>query len=57
MTWREAWTALAAWLETLIDLVGTEHTPDQVRHVHQLLVELDGAHMSAIEKTATLDPT
>lgn len=56
-TWREAWIALAAWLETLIDLVGTEHTPDQVRHVHQLLVELDGAHMTAVERTTTLDPT
>jgi hypothetical protein len=54
--WHEAWLALAAWLEALIELVGTEPTPDQARQVHRLLGELDEAHMSAIERTAVLDP-
>jgi hypothetical protein len=54
--WHEAWLALAAWLEALIELVGTEPTPDQARQDHRLLGELDEAHMSAIERTAVLDP-
>src|SRR4029077_16883015 len=54
--WHEAWIALAAWLEAIIELVGTEATPDQARHVHHLLGELDEAHMDAIEQTDILDP-
>ena len=54
--WHEAWIALAAWLDALTELVGTEPTPDQARQVHRLLGELDGAHMSAIERTDVLDP-
>ena len=54
--WTEAWIALAEWLEALTEIVGTEPTSDQVRHVHRLLVELDGAHMGAIEQTTVLDP-
>lgn len=54
--WHKAWIALAEWLEALSELVGTEPTPDQARHVHSLLGELDGAHMSAVEATSVLDP-
>jgi len=54
--WHDAWIALAAWLDALIELVGTEPTPDQARQVHRLLGELDEAHMGAVERTAVLDP-
>jgi hypothetical protein len=54
--WHDAWTALAAWLEALVELVGTTATPDQARQVHGLLGELDGAHMRAIEETTVIDP-
>jgi hypothetical protein len=43
-------------LDALIELVGTEPTPDQVRQVHRLLGELDEAHMGAVERTSVLDP-
>jgi hypothetical protein len=55
-TWGEAWTAYATWLDALGQLVGIEPSVDQVRHVHDLLVDLDGAHMLAIERTSILDP-
>lgn len=55
-TWQEAWVAQATWLEAQEQLAGIEPTADQVRHVHELLVDLDGAHMLAIERTAVLDP-
>ena len=54
--WHDPWIALAAWLGAILDLVGSEPTPDQAAHVHRLLVELDSAHMSAVEATAVLDP-
>ena len=54
--WQEAWIALAAWLEALVELVGAEPTPDQARQVHRLLGELDAAHMAAVERTTVLDP-
>lgn len=55
--WNGAWLALAAWLDGLGELVGIEPTSDQARHVHDLLGELDTAHMQAIERTAVLDPS
>ncbi len=54
-TWQEAWAAHATWLEGLGQLVGIEPSADQVRHVKDLLAELDGAHMLAIERTAVID--
>ena len=56
VAWQDAWAALAAWLDGLGELVGVEPSADQVRHIHDLLVALDGAHMQAIERTAVLDP-
>ena len=44
--WHEAWIALAAWLEGLASSLAPP-TPDQARHVHRLLGEFDGTHMSA----------
>ncbi len=55
-TWQAAWVAFATWLDALDRLVGTEPSPDEVRHVHDLLVALDAAHMEAIEQTSILDP-
>ena len=54
--WQEAWAAHATWLEGLGKLVGIEPSADQVRHVGDLLAELNGAHMLAIERTAVVDP-
>ena len=56
-TWQEAWAAHAAWLEALGELVGLEPNADQVRRVKDLLAELDGAHMLAIERTVVVDLT
>jgi hypothetical protein len=54
--WQEAWSAYATWLEGIASLVGLEISADKVHHVHDLLADLDGAHMLAIEQTALLDP-
>jgi hypothetical protein len=54
--WRDAWDALAAWLEGLGQVAGTTPSQDQVRHIHDLLVALDRAHMDAVERTGTIDP-
>jgi hypothetical protein len=55
-TWQQAWAAHFTWLEGLGKLVGIEPSADQLRHVKDLLAELDGAHMLAIERTAVIDP-
>lgn len=55
-TWQDAWTAHATWLDALDELVGIEPSTDEVRHVHDLLVGLDEAHMAAIERMSVLDP-
>jgi hypothetical protein len=54
--WQEAWAANAAWLEGLGELVGIEPSDDQVRHVGDLLADLNGAHALALERTAVVDP-
>ena len=54
--WQEAWTAQAAWLDGHDGLAGIEPSADQVRHVQELLVDLDDAHMRAVERTSVLDP-
>jgi len=54
--WQEAWLALAAWLDGVGELAGIQPSTAQVRHVHDLLGALDGAHMQAIERTVVLDP-
>jgi hypothetical protein len=53
--WQEAWAAQAAWLDGLEELVGTEPTADRFRHVNDLLEEMNGAHMLAIERATAVD--
>jgi hypothetical protein len=55
-TWQEAWAAHATWLEGLGELDGIAPTADQLRHINDLLVELEGAHLLAIERTDVVDP-
>jgi len=55
-TWQQAWAAQATWLEGLGELVGIEPSADEVRHVGDLLAELDEAHTLAIDATAAVDP-
>ena len=55
-TWQEAWAAHATWLDGLGELVGTEPTVDEFRHVNDLLAKSNGAQMLAIERTDAIDP-
>jgi len=55
-TWAEAWAAQATWLDALSAVVGIEPSVAQVRNVHELLRELERAHVRAIERTSVLDP-
>jgi hypothetical protein len=49
--WQEAWAAHAAWLDGLGELVGTEQTPEALRHVNELLAESNRVQMVAMEQT------
>jgi hypothetical protein len=55
-TWQEAWAALATWLEGLGNVVGIRPSADQVRHISDLLAELNRAHLQAIERAAVVEP-
>jgi hypothetical protein len=54
--WAEAWAAQATWLDALDDVAGIEPSVDQARRVHDLLRDLERAHVRAIERTSVLDP-
>jgi hypothetical protein len=49
--WQEAWAADAAWIDGLIDLVGTAPSPEALRHVNDLLAESNRVQLLAIEQT------
>jgi hypothetical protein len=55
-TWRDAWTAHAAWLEGLDTLVGVEPPIERIRRVNELLADANRAHMLAIDRTGAVDP-
>jgi hypothetical protein len=55
-TWRNAWTAHAAWLEGLDTLVASDPSADRFQRVNHLLAEANGAHMLAIDRTRAVDP-
>jgi hypothetical protein len=54
--WQAAWTAYAAWLEALGAVTGRTGSPDEARHIHDLLAGLDREHLLAIERTDAIDP-
>ncbi|MFL5673761.1 MAG: hypothetical protein ACJ779_02035 [Chloroflexota bacterium] len=54
--WQDAWAALATWLEELHEVARPTPAPDQARRIHELLADLDGAHMLALERTGAIDP-
>ena len=53
--WQEAWTAQAAWLDGLEELVATQPTADARRRVNDLLEAMNGAHMAAVERASAID--
>jgi hypothetical protein len=53
--WQEAWTAQAAWLDELGELIGRQPTADELRHLNDLLEVMNGAHMVAIERSRVVD--
>jgi hypothetical protein len=55
-TWQEAWATHATWLEGLVDLLETEPTDDEFRHLNHLVVEANEAERLAIERAKALDP-
>ncbi|MEA2619702.1 MAG: hypothetical protein QOC97_475 [Chloroflexota bacterium] len=55
-TWQEAWATHATWLEGLADLLETEPTDDEFRHLNQLVIEANEAERLAIERATALDP-
>jgi hypothetical protein len=53
--WQEAWAAHAAWLDGLEELLDTKPTADSFRHLNDLLSDMNGAHMRAIERATVVD--
>ena len=54
--WQEAWAAQAGWLEGLGELAATKPSAETARRVDEALSAMNGAHLSAIERTTGVDP-